>query len=56
MASYMTGFEESSVSASQISQMMLVEAEKLAVPTDGIKSFDRKITKCFELLNEEKTI
>lgn len=43
-------------SASQISRLMLDKAESLNLDTNGIKSFDRKITEALELLNQETNL
>jgi hypothetical protein len=46
---------EVDISASQLLQSMLDEAERLGLSADGIKSFDRKIINSLELLDEEKS-
>jgi hypothetical protein len=43
------------MSSSQILQMMLDEAERIGIPIDGIKSFDRKISSSIKLLKDEKS-
>jgi hypothetical protein len=43
-------------SAYQISQLIIEKAEMLNIETDGLKSFNRKITEALGLLNEELPI
>lgn len=46
----------SKYSASQISRLITDKAELLGIDTNGLKSFDRKITEALELLNQETNV
>lgn len=41
------------LSASQVAQLLTEKAQSLDIDTDGLKSFDRKITEAIELLKQE---